>query len=848
MSDYDRPHIDISPLLNDTPYTAHQPVIPRQYERNRDQHGPKLSSGLAASLIAADDRKRHARDIAPELSADEGVFVTVELHPDARGTVVQPPSEGSRQSSESYSEDGRHTVVLHIPDATARSKLTAAVEKYATGDLSEKTSRAPLATRIEPIEGFQPTDVLDLWRDDPATIPVADGPPAWWALWCWEDFTDDVLEVAERLEMNVAPEGRWSHFPDVVVVPVKGTHGQIQSLIDLGRPGLAELGHATDDPAVLVELSGHDQDALVEDLARRIIWPGRDVPAVCLLDTGVNRAHPLIEPALSEQDTQAVDPSWGGDDHHRPGHGTPMAGLALHGDLTGPLADSSTLELSHRLESIKVLPPDNLVRADEDDVNYAAIIEQAVSKAEERNPTRKRTICSAVTNRNRTGDRPSLWSSAIDGISAGVDAAEGEEPPRRLFIQAIGNIPHSSRWATIEDPTKHSGEDPSQAWNALTVGGVTFKGDIAARDRSEWSAGVEVGNSSPYGRTSSQWPDGSQPVKPEVVFEAGNRAINLVGDDVVDGMATLSDLSTGKGGAGDAIMPFYATSGATAHASRMAARIMAEHPDYWPETVRALMVHSAKWTPQMRAELDEATGMTGKKALRRKFGYGVPDLKRALASASNDLALVSQAFIQPYDRPGRAVRGGRPIGPVGFGRAHYYKLPWPTDLLEQLENTMVRLKVTLSYFVEPYPLSGSMVDPAKYRSFGLRFDLKRKQETESSFKRRRNAAAGSRPVSDGGDEGWLFGERSVAAGSLHSDVWSGPAVELASRDQLCIYPVMGWWRDRVSQNRYHDKARYALVMTLEAPEVEVDLQAQVAAVARSMVRVGTPVDIELDGF
>ena len=144
----------------------------------------------------------------------------------------------------------------------------------------------------------------------------------------------------------------------------------------------------------------------------------------------------------------------------------------------------------------------------------------------------------------------------------------------------------------------------------------------------------------------------------------------------------------------------------------------------------------------------------------------------------------------------RTKHGDRPTGSIGYGRAHYYDLPWPTEILEELENTEVKLKVTFSYFVEPYPVAGSMLDPARYRSFGLRFDLKRKRETEAQFQGRKNAAAGRRVTGDAGDEGWLFGERAVAAGSLHSDVWSGPAVELAARDQLCIYPVMGWWRDR----------------------------------------------------
>lgn len=843
MPDYDRGHIDITPLLTDRTYTAHQPNIQRVYARNRDQHGARLSAGLAASLQAADDRRPLREQLPKGIEPSQGAFITVELHPKApKDFDAARAREGTRQSAELVRDDGEdRTLVLYVRDEEARNKLAHAINQYRSGKLTEK-DKPPLASRMEPIEKFQPARLEDLWREDPATLPEIGSPQAWWALWCWEDFVDDVCDLARALGMQIAPDDRWSKFPDVVIVPVQATREQIQLILDIGASGLAELGHATDDPAVLVELPRRDQDGLVEDLAGRIIWPGADVPAVCVLDTGVNRAHPLIEPALSPAETQAIDQRWGVDDHHRPGHGTAMAGLALHGDLTGILADNSTPELRHRLESVKVLPPDEM--AQNGPANYGAIIQQAVALAETSNPDRARVICSAVTNDGRVGDRPTRWSAAIDRLAAGADAAEAEEPPRRLFIQAIGNVAHSSDWTSIADASLHPGEDPSQAWNALGVGGVTFKDAVEPRDQAEWSACANVGDLSPYSRTSCAWPDGTLPIKPEIVFEAGNRATNAAQDQVTDAMPSLSVVSTGKGGAGDALMPFYATSAATAQASRMAARIMAERPDYWPETVRALMVHSARWTPNMLAEIEAAQGMTGRKALRRRFGYGLPDLPRALASASNDLALVAQAHIQPYNRPGR-TRRNQPTGSVGYGKAHYYDLPWPTEVLEELENSPVKLKVTLSYFVEPYPLAGSMLDPARYRSYGLRFDLKRKRETEAIFQRRRNAAMGTRPGNDEADEGWLFGERAVAAGSLHVDIWSGTAVELASRNQLCIYPVMGWWRDRASLHRYLDKARYALVVTLEAPEVQIDLQAKVAATAKVMIEARTAVDVKI---
>ena len=229
-----------------------------------------------------------------------------------------------------------------------------------------------------------------------------------------------------------------------------------------------------------------------------------------------------------------------------------------------------------------------------------------------------------------SGRPPTLWSSALDRIASGADAPDEEEPPRRLFVQAIGNVRHSEDWSSISDPERHAGEDPAQAWNALTVGGVTFKNTIEPRDRAEWTACAGVGDPSPYGRTSCDWPDGTQPIKPEIVFEAGNRARNSDGSAVSDGMPSFSVVSTGRGGARDALVPFYATSAATALASRMSARIMSEHPGYWPETVRALMVHSARWTPSMLGEMATASGMIGRKALRRRFDTECPTFRGLL--------------------------------------------------------------------------------------------------------------------------------------------------------------------------------------------------------------------------
>ena len=59
--------------------------------------------------------------------------------------------------------------------------------------------------------------------------------------------------------------------------------------------------------------------------------------------------------------------------------------------------------------------------------------------------------------------------------------------------------------------------------------------------------------------------------------------------------------------------------------------------------------------------------------------------------------------------------------------------------------------------------------------------------------------------------------------------YSGKAVDLAERGQIAIYPAMGWWRTRTALERYNKSARYALVISIAVPEVDVDIYTEVSA-------------------
>lgn len=144
----------------------------------------------------------------------------------------------------------------------------------------------------------------------------------------------------------------------------------------------------------------------------------------------------------------------------------------------------------------------------------------------------------------------------------------------------------------------------------------------------------------------------------------------------------------------------------------------------------------------MKAQLLAANGKTARYPLLRRFGHGVPDFARASASAINHLALIAENEIQPF----RMVRDKSGKKHKKFGDCHYYKLPWPTDVLEGLGEQDVRLKLTLSYFIEPNPGRFAAIDPQRYQSFGLRFDLKRRAETEQDFVERVNALERDDPL------------------------------------------------------------------------------------------------------
>lgn len=138
------------------------------------------------------------------------------------------------------------------------------------------------------------------------------------------------------------------------------------------------------------------------------------------------------------------------------------------------------------------------------------------------------------------------------------------------------------------------------------------------------------------------------------------------------------------------------------------------------------------------------------------------------------------------------------------------------------------MKITLSYFIEPNLTGKAATRPDTYRSFGLRFDMKKRGESDARFRSRITASQGKTGADAEGEASyWLLGPKAMQAGSLHCDLWRGRAIDLAGHDAIAVYPVGGWWKSHIGQKRVGDKARYALVISISAPDQDVDLYSEI---------------------
>lgn len=157
---------------------------------------------------------------------------------------------------------------------------------------------------------------------------------------------------------------------------------------------------------------------------------------------------------------------------------------------------------------------------------------------------------------------------------------------------------------------------------------------------------------------------------------------------------------------------------------------------------------------------------------------------------------------------------------------HLHALPWPIDTLSLLDFD-VRMRVTLSYFIEPNPARVGWRRRHRYSSHNLRFEVRAATESTEEFRKRINHLAldkrkeEERPPNTADSSEWFLGPVARNRGSLHSDILEVSAADLAARGMIAVYPVSGWWKDQPSRDRSEIGARYSLIVSIDTPDVDI---------------------------
>ncbi len=703
----------------------------------------------------------------------------------------------------------------------AISKFLRKIEQYLTQETSPRFNedgsvRSPGGkpknqTLISTIEDIRAATLESFWQEPELPFPSNDS-EIWWEVWLAREPGDNsenpIASINEFLtEAGVQISEKYLKFPEHWVYLMRGSVAQLGSSI-LYTDKLAELRKPRETAEFFVNLSDEESN-WISDLRARVDQQVSNI-TVCLLDTGVNRTHPLLNDIVLERNLDTVNPAWTKADNHPQGHGTGMAGLTIYGDLTEVLSHSNRIQIYHNLESIVLINRS----APHTPESYGIVTQEAIDRGILLNPAHKRIVCMAVTADHADNGRPSSWSSAVDQKIYGSI----EEPnDKLLFFISSGNIAEEERinYPLINDSSSIA--DPAQAFNAIVVGAYTLKDQINIAAFPGATIISPRGGMSPCSTTSINW-DNDWCRKPDIVMEGGNSA--LQNGDLLQ-VDSLQLLTTSKGGVGRSLLTTFAdTSASTALASKFAAELYYHYPELWPETIRGLIVHSADWTPAM---LNNRTigqlSSEEKIRLLQRVGYGVPNLIRARYSANNSLSLIAQRTLKPFRLDGSTVK---------TEEFHLFDLPWPRETLLEMSDTIVKLKVSLSYFIEPNPGSRKYELSASYRSCGLRFKMIGRNESLRRFEGRISKASRDEDFRSEGEESWILGAQARNKGSIHKDIWQGTAADLATRDKIAVYPVNGWWRSRKLLERYENTIRYSLIITIEAPDIDIDIYTPVS--------------------
>jgi subtilisin family serine protease len=505
------------------------------------------------------------------------------------------------------------------PDGQANpqfSGFVAAIDAVEEIDPSDRIGEVLRAEGVVDLDGIpNERQVLDveLWQVTTDQAPL---------------FTARVAALVTELGGRVVSEYR-GHAATLMRIEADGAgiRGvlELPEVLSVDRPPVPDL---PDDDAI---------DVTVDDIDEALPAESESL-VVGVIDSGLTSGHPLIE--ASVRGTFGVPDTLGDDDER--GHGTPVSGIVVYGDVRGRIAENE-MQAQFGVASAKVV---NAEGRFPDDQLVPEQMEIAIRRLQEEFGCRVINI--SLGDRLRSaGVKPTAWAATLDGLARELDlviVVSAGNTPRALFdelgdgiVQAYPNYLLNAKNRILE---------PATAFNVLTVGSIAHANGIVAED-AEY-VGVrpiaESGQPSPFSRTG---PGVAGVIKPDLVDFGGTAVFDGPVQQVVGGerRAAAGILSLYFRYLERLLTACSGTSYASALTAHKACLLRAAFPDASANLVRALLVLSAEIPEGTRSLLSEWDDDD----VARVVGNGQANIEFALSSDDNRVVLYREDQL-PIDR------------------------------------------------------------------------------------------------------------------------------------------------------------------------------------------------------
>ena len=534
--------------------------------------------------------------------------------------------------------------------------------------------------------------------------------------------------------------------------------------------------------------------------------PDPNAPAVCVIDSGIQEEHRLIESAIDKATSFCFLPppesSTNVSDYIPPGgHGTRVAGAVLYGET---VQRELEYQLPFWIQNARVLDAAGYLPAK---LFPAALLRQIVDRYYN-GPRHTRIFNHSINADCHCRVRHmSAWAAQIDAMSEQFDI---------LVIQSAGNIKKSAT-APRSGILDHLGAgrvypdyliqpssrvaNPAQSLQALSVGSVAYKYYKSTGWQSFVSNEAEPSSFSRSGL--GLW----NVIKPEVVEFGGDYLLSpgahtFLGTPT-EGRECFPELvrSTKFGLGPEFDRDDIGTSYAAPKVTHIAGHLQRILPDEPCLLYRALIVQSARW-PEWTSGNDVDTNLA-----IRTLGYGVPDLERATTNSDYRVTLITS-------------------GETGIraGDCDLYQIPIPESMRRPGYEYDVLIEVTLSYVAKPRRTRRNL---RRYLSTWLDWKSSKLGESMASFRARalKNSVADDK-VAKGATLTWTLGAQvdhgaiegaKRSSGTVQKDWATVKSNALPEHFCIAVNGHQGWSKDPDS------KAKYSLVVSFEIVGREIPI-------------------------